>query len=140
MLNKALIIGSLGKDPELKHLPSGGSVVNFSVATKEVWNDKASGKKQEKTEWHNIVVFGKQAENCAKFLSKGSRVFVEGKIQTRSWDDKDGNKRYTTEINASDVKFLTTNKDVNDTLKSTDDAKEYEVKTDTNFANDDIPF
>jgi single-strand DNA-binding protein len=140
MLNKALIIGSLGKDPELKHLPSGGSVVNFSVATKEVWNDKASGKKQEKTEWHNIVVFGKQAENCAKFLSKGSRVFVEGKIQTRSWDDKDGNKRYTTEVNASDVKFLTTNSQTNDALKSIDDTKDYEIKTDTNFASDDVPF
>lgn len=139
MINKAIIIGSLGKDPETKTLPSGQSVTNFSVATSEVWNDKASGQKQTKTEWHNIVVFGKQAENCAKFLSKGSKVFIEGKIQTRSWDDKSGVKRYTTEINASDVKFLSNNKDVNDALKSTDGA-EYEVKTDVNFASEDIPF
>jgi single-strand DNA-binding protein len=140
MINKVILIGNLTKDLELKHLPSGGSVVNFSVATSETWKDKASGEKQNKVEYHNIVVFGKQAENCARFLSKGSRVFVEGKIQTRSWDDKDGNKRYTTEINASDVKFLTTNSQTNDVLKSIDDTKEYEVKTDTNFASDELPF
>ena len=105
MVNKVILIGNLGKDPELKTTDGGGKVVNFSIATSESYTDK-SGKKIDKTEWHNIVAWGVTAENIAKYLSKGSKVYVEGKLQTRSWDDKDGVKKYTTEIVATQVTFL----------------------------------
>ena len=141
MINKAIIIGNMTKDPELKTLPSGASVANFSIATNETWNDKTSGQKQTKTEFHNIVVFGKQAENLAQYTSKGSKLYVEGKLQTRSYDKKDGTKAYTTEILANEIKYLSTNKEINDALKSTDGIQQdYNISTDTNFASDEIPF
>ncbi len=105
MVNKAIIIGNLGRDPEVRFTPSGRAVAKFSVATTEKWTDQ-QGQKQEKTEWHNIVVWGKQAETCGQYLAKGRQVFVEGRITNRSYDDKDGNKRYITEIIARDVRFL----------------------------------
>jgi single-strand DNA-binding protein len=105
VVNKAIIIGNLGRDPEVRFTPSGRAVAKFSVATTERWTDQ-QGQRQEKTEWHNIVVWGKQAETCGQYLSKGRQVYVEGRISTRSYDDKDGNKRYTTEIIARDVRFL----------------------------------
>jgi single-strand DNA-binding protein len=108
-VNIAIIVGRLGKDPELRHLPDGTSVVNFSVATSESWVDR-SGQKRELTEWHSVVVFGKVAENCAKYLKKGSLAGVNGKIQTRSWE-KDGQKHYKTEIKANSVQFLSSPKD-----------------------------
>jgi single-strand DNA-binding protein len=104
-INKVIVVGNLGKDPEMRHTPQGQAVTNFSVATSESWNDK-SGQKQERTEWHRIVVWGKLGELCAKYLSKGRQVYVEGKLQTRQWEDKEGQKRYTTEIVASTVQFL----------------------------------
>lgn len=104
-LNKAIIMGNLGRDPEVRFTTSGQAVCNFSVATSRRWTD-GQGQKQEKTEWHNIVVWGKTAENCGKYLAKGRTVLIEGEIQTRSWDDKDGNKKYTTEIVARDVQFI----------------------------------
>lgn len=104
-INKVIIVGNLGKDPEIRHTPSGQAVANFSIATSESWNDK-EGQKQEKTEWHRIVVWGKLAELCSKYLSKGRQCYLEGKLQTRAWDDKDGNKRYTTEVVANTVQFL----------------------------------
>ena len=104
-INKALILGFLGRDPETRHMPNGDAVTNFSVATSETWKDK-SGEKKERTEWHRISAFGKLAEICGKFLVKGSQCWIEGRIQTREWQDKDGNKKYTTEIIASEVKFL----------------------------------
>ncbi len=104
-LNKAMIIGNLGVDPELRYTQSGTPVANLRIATNEVWNDK-SGQKQERTEWHRIVVFGRQAETCEKYLKKGRQVYVEGRIQTREWTDKEGQKRYTTEIVANTVQFL----------------------------------
>lgn len=104
-VNKAIIIGNLGQDPELKYTPSGAAVCNFSIATTDVRNDATNGR-QERTEWHRVVVWNKQAENCAKYLSKGRSVYVEGRIQTRSWDDQNGQKRYTTEIVAQTVQFL----------------------------------
>ena len=103
-LNKALIIGNLTRDPEIKALPSGRKVCSFSLATNRVWKDKA-GAKQEAADYHNIVVFGPQAENVAKYLKKGSGALVEGRLQTRSWDGTDGQKRYRTEIVASTVQF-----------------------------------
>lgn len=106
-VNKVILIGNLGKDPEVRYTPSGAAVCNFSIATTDRWKNKDTGQPEERTEWHNIVVWGRQAETCKEFLSKGRSVFVEGRLQTRSWDDKDGNKRYTTEVIAARVQFLT---------------------------------
>ncbi len=104
-INKVILIGRLGRDPEMRFTPSGKAVTNFTMATSEYWND-ASGERQERTEWHRIVLWGKLAENAAKLLSKGKQVYVEGRLQTRSWDDRDGNKRYTTEIVGSQMQIL----------------------------------
>ena len=104
-INKVILIGNLGRDPEVKYTQSGTAVANLSLATNEVWTDKA-GQKQERTEWHRVVVWGKQAQIVAEHLSKGKQVFVEGSLQTRSWDDREGNKRYTTEVRAVRVLML----------------------------------
>jgi single-strand DNA-binding protein len=105
-INKAILIGRLGSDPEVRYTPSGVAVANFSIATSEEWKDKDSGEKKERTEWHRIVAWRKLGEICGEYLSKGRQVYIEGRIQTRDWEDKDGNKRYTTEIVANDVQFL----------------------------------
>jgi single-strand DNA-binding protein len=104
-VNKAIIVGNLGKEPEVNYTQSGTAVCNLSVATNEKWKDK-SGEQQERTEWHRVTVFGNQAENCGKYLAKGRQVYVEGRIQTKKWEDSDGNTRYTTEIVAHSVQFL----------------------------------
>ena len=104
-VNKCILIGNLGSDPEIRYTPSGAAVANFSLATTDKWTDK-QGQPQERTEWHKIVVWGKLAELCGEYLSKGRQVYIEGSIQTRQWDDKEGNKRYTTEIKAREVTFL----------------------------------
>jgi len=104
-LNKTFLIGNLTRDPELKTLPSGGSVCNFSIATNRTWNDKSSGQKKQDTEFHNIVVFGKMAESTAEYMKKGSSLLVEGRIQTRSWEGQDGVKKYKTEIVAESIQF-----------------------------------
>jgi len=103
-LNKAFVIGNLTRDPEMKALPSGISVTTFSLATNRVWKDK-EGKQQESTDYHNIVVFGRQAESTAKYLKKGSLAMVEGRMQTRSWDAQDGSKKYRTEVVADRIQF-----------------------------------
>jgi single-strand DNA-binding protein len=105
VVNKVILVGNLGKDPEVRFTPNGKALAKFSVATSEKWTDQ-QGQKQERTEWHNVVVWGKQAESCGQYLTKGRQVFVEGSIRTRSYDDKDGNKKYMTEIIARDVRFL----------------------------------
>ncbi len=104
-MNKVILIGNLGTDPEIRTTASAQSVCNFSLATSRKWTDRNS-QTQEETEWHRIVVWGRQAENCKEFLSKGRQVCVEGRLQTRQWEDKTGNKRYTTEIIAQNVQFL----------------------------------
>src|SRR3989337_1650436 len=104
-VNKVILVGNLGKDPELRYAPSGMAIANFNIATTETWKDK-SGAKQEKTEWHKIVAFNKLAEICGEYLNKGKQVYIEGRIQTRQWEDKDGNKRYTPEIVAQTMHFL----------------------------------
>jgi single-strand DNA-binding protein len=104
-LNKAILIGNLGRDPEVRYTPSGTAVANFSLATSETWANK-EGEKETRTEWHRIVAFGKLGEICGEYLSKGKQVYIEGRIQTREWDDRDGNKRYTTEIIASQMLML----------------------------------
>ncbi len=104
-VNKALLVGRLGRDPESRYTPSGQAVCNFSLATDETYKDR-SGERQKRTEWHRIVVWGKLGEICQKYLKKGSLIFIEGRIQTRQWDDKDGNKRFQTEIVATGMRML----------------------------------
>src|SRR3954467_9616091 len=104
-VNKVILVGNLGADPELKYTPTNRPLCNLSVATNEVFKDK-SGQRQEKTEWHRVTVWGEQAEHCSKYLAKGRSVYVEGRLQTRSWDDKEGKKRYSTDVVADRVVFL----------------------------------
>jgi single-strand DNA-binding protein len=106
MLNQAQIIGHLGKDPETRYLPSGEAVCNFSLATTEKWKDKNTGEQKEATEWHRITTFGKLAEICGQYLKKGSQAFVQGKLVTRKYTDKDGIERYATEVRADNMKML----------------------------------
>lgn len=105
-VNKVILVGNLGADPELKTTPGGQSVCSLRVATTESWNDKDGGGKKESTEWHRVVVWGKLADLCGQYLSKGRQIYLEGKLQTREWTDKEGQKRFTTEINARQVVFL----------------------------------
>lgn len=104
-VNKVILVGHLGADPDMRYTPSGQGVCELRLATSESWNDK-NGQRQERTEWHRVVVWGKRAEICSKYLAKGRQVYIEGRIQTRNYDDKDGNKRYITEVIANDVQFL----------------------------------
>jgi single-strand DNA-binding protein len=105
-INKVILVGRLGRDPELKYTASGVPFCRFSMATDEVWNDKGSGERQERTEWHNIVAWDRLAEICNQYLTKGRLVYIEGSLQTREWDDQEGNKRKTTEIRARDMVML----------------------------------
>ena len=105
-INKVIIVGNLGADPDTKSMPSGNMVANFSVATSESWNDRDTGERQEKTEWHRVVFFGRLAEIDDQYLRKGSQVYVEGKLQTRKWEDRDGNERWTTEIVGNQLEML----------------------------------
>jgi len=104
-VNKVILVGNLGRDAELRYTPGGAPVATLNLATTEVWNDKG-GQKQEKTEWHRVVLWGKSAESLNEYLVKGKQIYVEGRLQTRQWDDKDGNKRYTTEIKADRITLL----------------------------------
>ncbi len=104
-VNKVILVGRLGQNPEVRYTPSGSAVANFSVATNESWTDK-SGQKQERTEWHRVVVWGKLAELCNQYLQKGRQCYVEGRLQTREWTDKDGVKKFSTEVQAQTVQFL----------------------------------
>jgi single-strand DNA-binding protein len=133
-LNKAILIGRLGKDPEMRFTPSGRAVTNFTMATSDYWMDQ-NNERQERTEWHRIVAWGKLAETCAKILAKGKLVYIEGRLQTRAWDDRDGNKRYTTEIVANAMQILSPmdsseSKDYSDTGAVTQEPEGF----------DDIPF
>ena len=105
-VNKVILIGNLGRDPETRYLPSGDAVCNISIATTEKWKDKASGEMKEATEWHRVAFFGKLAEIAGEYLKKGSQVYVEGRLQTRKWQDKDGQDKYSTEIVANQMQML----------------------------------
>ena len=105
-VNKVIIVGNLGRDPETRYNPEGGAITNISVATTEQWKDKASGEKQERTEWHRVVFFNRLAEIAGEYLKKGSQVYVEGALRTRKWQDKEGKERYTTEIVAERMQML----------------------------------
>ncbi|MFZ1981626.1 MAG: single-stranded DNA-binding protein [Smithella sp.] len=137
MVNKVILIGRLGKDPDVRYTPDGTMVTNFNLATDEQWKDK-NGEKVQKTEWHRIVTWGKLAEICGNYLVKGKLVFIEGRIQTRSWEDKEGVKRFTTEIIASNMQMLDS-KGQNKAEDTSFDA----ASTSANGGNsplDDVPF
>lgn len=156
-LNKVMLIGRLGRDPEIRYSQQGLAVVNFSMATSEQWTDRNTGERQEKTEWHRIVVFGKQAEICEKYLSKGSQIYVEGRIQTRNYE-KDGQTHYMREIIAANFQFLDRKQDnqgeesfqddgVGHQQQSSGDQSQYQESTSPGmtggqepFPDDDIPF
>ena len=105
-INKVIVVGNLGGDPEMRYMPNGNAVANISVATSESWKDKQTGAQKEKTEWHKIALFNRLAEIAGEYLRKGSQVYIEGKLQTRKWQDKEGNDRYTTEIIANEMQML----------------------------------
>ena len=105
-VNKVILVGNLGKDPETRYMPSGSAVTNLRIATSESWKDKQSGEQQERTEWHSVAMFGRLAEIAAEYLRKGSQVYIEGKLRTRKWQDKEGKDRYTTEIVADEMQML----------------------------------
>ena len=140
-INKVIIVGNLGADPDSRAMPSGNAVTNISVATSESWNDKDTGEKQEKTEWHRVVFFNRLAEIAAQYLKKGSQVYVEGKLQTRKWEDKEGNERWTTEIVANQMQMLgdrMSNDMSNDNASSSQSSSDNDFSTDD--FDDDIPF
>ena len=105
-INKVILVGNLGADPETRYMPSGGAVTNLSIATSESWKDKQTGEQNERTEWHKVAMFNRLAEIAAEYLRKGSQVYIEGKLRTRKWQDRDGNDRYTTEVIADEMQML----------------------------------
>lgn len=135
MVNKVILIGNLGKDPEVRYSQAGAAIASFNVATTETWK-KQDGSKEELTEWHRIVAFGRLGEICGEYLSKGSKVFIEGRLQTRKWDDKDGNTKYTTEIVAREMKMLSP--------RGSSDSSQSQQYNDQPFPEpvmgDDVPF
>lgn len=151
-INKVILIGNLGKDPELRYMPSGGAVVSTSLATGEKWTDKQTGEIKERTEWHNVVFFNKVAEVVSQYLKKGSRIYIEGRLRTRKWQDKEGTDRYTTEVVAGDMQMLGGN-DGQQSNRQQSTSEKYREQTRSNvsqatnnpppadeFEDDDIPF
>ena len=134
-VNKVILIGNLGQDPELRYMPSGDPIANFSLATTEQFRDK-DGNQQKKTEWHKVVAFRKLAEICGEYLKKGKQVYIEGKIQTRSWEDKDGVKRYSTEIVANTMQMLGRREDDS----NYGEPPEAEDSNKSEGGDDDLPF
>jgi single-strand DNA-binding protein len=141
-VNKVILVGNLGRDAELRYTPGGAAVSTINMATTEVWNDK-SGQRQEKTEWHRVVLWGKQAESLTEYLTKGKQIYVEGRLQTRQWDDKDGNKRYTTEIRGDRVVLLSGGGRAASFDRSGDNMGSHApapAETSEPLTDDDIPF
>ena len=136
-VNKVILVGNLGRDAELRYTPGGAAVATLSLATTDVWNDKA-GQRQEKTEWHRVVIWGRTAESLSEYLNKGKQIYVEGRLQTRQWDDKDGKKRYTTEIR-SDRIVLLGGRGAAPQERVDSEEKQRPVES-TEFTEDDIPF
>jgi single-strand DNA-binding protein len=137
-VNKVILVGRLGQDPELKNVGN-QPVARFSVATSENWMSK-DGQKQERTEWHRIVVWGKQAENCARFLTKGRQVYIEGRLQTRSWEDQHGQKKYQTEVVANTVQFLGSGNSAERDSFSESSPFDAEPQFNAPGADDELPF
>ena len=138
-VNKVILVGNLGRDAELRYTPGGAAVATLNLATTEVWNDK-SGQRQEKTEWHRVVLWGKTAESLQEYLTKGKQIYVEGRLQTRQWDDKDGNKRYTTEIRGDRIVLLGGGRGAPTQDRGEAAASPTDVKEPSELTDDDIPF
>jgi single-strand DNA-binding protein len=146
-VNKVIVVGNLGQDPDTRYMPSGDAVTNISIATSESWKDKQSGEQKERTEWHKVAMFGRLAEIAAEYLRKGSQVYIEGKLRTRKWQDKDGKDRWTTEIIADEMQMLGSRSGSgapasNDTSRSNDPAGSNSPPPAGSDAplDDDIPF
>ncbi len=133
-VNKVILVGNLGQDPEVKYMPSGGAVTNISIATTDTWKDKASGERKEKTEWHRVVFFNRLAEIAGEYLKKGSQIFIEGNLRTQKWQDQNGQDRYTTEIVAREMQMLGGKPDNNDEKPRRDSDSEPDISI------GDIPF
>ena len=139
-INKVIVLGNLGADPDARYMPNGNAVTNISVATSRSWKNKESGESNEETEWHRVVFFGRLAEIASEYLKKGSQVYVEGRIQTRKWEDKEGNDRWTTEIVANEMQML------GERISSSSSSDNFSApkRGDSEFASDDfdddIPF
>ena len=139
-INKVIVVGNLGADPDARYMPNGNAVTNISVATSESWKDKETGDRQERTEWHRVVFFGRLAEIASEYLKKGSQVYVEGRLKTRKWEDKEGNDRWTTEIVANDMQML------GERISSSSNSDNFNApkRSGSEFASDDfdddIPF
>ena len=138
-INKVIIVGFLGNDPELRTMPNGEAVANISVATSEAWTDKSTGERREVTEWHRIVFYRRQAEICGEYLKKGSRVYLEGRLRTRKWQDQNGQDRYTTEIQGDVLQMLDSRSDRQSDSYATPAGKPAAEAPRDNF-DDDIPF
>lgn len=138
-VNKAILIGRCGKDPETRYMTNGDAVTNVSIATSEAWKDK-SGEKQEKTEWHNLTFYKRLAEVVGEYVKKGSEIYVEGKIQTRKWQDKEGKDRYTTEIICHEMKMLGGKRESTDEAKPEKQAAQPSSKQNFDNFDDDLPF
>lgn len=137
-VNKVILIGNLGKDPEIRYTTGGSAVANFTIATSDSYTDK-DGQKQEKTEWHRIVAWGRLAEICGEYLSKGRMVYIEGALRTRSWEDKDGNTRWTTEVVARSMEMLGGRSDQGPRDQQSPDG-DFEIDDSSFSTDDDIPF
>ena len=138
-VNKVILVGHLGQNPEIKYTPAGQAVCNVSLATNESWTGK-DGQKQEKTEWHRIVLFGKLAELAGQYLQKGRQIYLEGKLQTRSWQDKEGQTRYTTEVVGQTMQFLGGNAGAGSQRQQPQQADYAPVQSEPSFTEEDIPF
>ena len=139
-INKVIVLGNLGSDPDARYMPNGNAVTNISVATTNSWKDKESGERQEETEWHRVVFFGRLAEIVSEYLKKGSQVYVEGRLKTRKWEDKEGNDRWTTEIVANDMQMLGERISSSSNSDSLSTPKRSGSEFATDDFDDDIPF
>ncbi len=150
-INKVILIGNLGQKPEIRYMSNGKMLTNLNIATSEIWKDKTTGEKREKTEWHKVIIFGKLAEIASKYLHKGSQIYIEGSLQTRKWKDKKGNERYTTEIivnmngtmkmlgNKNNIKYKKNKENKKNTEKKIN-KKKNKIEEDLSINFDDIPF
>ena len=139
-VNKVILIGNLGQKPEMRYTATTSAVANLSIATTESWKDKESGEMRDKTEWHKVVFFGKPAETIERYLDKGSKIYVEGKLQTRKWQDKDGNDRWTTEIVGNQFNFLDSRPSQNDSSMDQSGASTLPDDSSSGISEEDIPF
>ncbi len=136
-INKVILVGNLGADPEVRYTPNGRAVANFRIATTEEWKDRETGEKQTRTEWHKIVAFGRLGEICGEYLHKGKQVYIEGKLQTEEWEDRDGNKRWTTKVIAREMQMLGS---AGKAGRAETTEERFPVEEPVTLPEDDIPF